>query len=301
MSTEKKFKPSRGMQFVFGGVAGMMATSIVQPVDLIKTRMQLSGEGKKSSVSTFSVAKNIIKQEGAKNLYKGLSAALFRQATYTTTRWGAYQTISDMLTVDDQPLPFLKKLFAGSMGGGIGAVVGTPAEVALIRMTSDGRLPVDQRRNYTNVFNALGRIIKEEGALTMWRGCQPTIIRAMVLNAAQLSVYSQAKQSLLATSMFNDNIWTHFVASLVSGFISTAVSIPIDITKTRIQTMKVVDGKPEYKGAVDCLTKIVRNEGVLSLWKGFTPYFFRLGPHTIFTFIFIEQMVKYYGLYKGKN
>ena len=42
--------------------------------------------------------------------------------------------------------------------GATGAFVGTPAEVALIRMTSDGNLPVDQRRNYTSVFNALGRL-----------------------------------------------------------------------------------------------------------------------------------------------
>ena len=74
-----------------------------------------------------------------------------------------------------------------------GAVVGTPAEVALIRMTSDMRRPVAERRNYTNVFNALGRIYAEEGLLKMWSGCTPTVTRAVILNAAQLSVYSQAK------------------------------------------------------------------------------------------------------------
>ena len=42
--------------------------------------------------------------------------------------------------------------------GGCGAFVGTPAEVALIRMTSDGSLPADKRRNYTSVFNALARL-----------------------------------------------------------------------------------------------------------------------------------------------
>ena len=39
--------------------------------------------------------------------------------------------------------------------------------------------------------------------------------------------------------------------------------------------MKVIDGKPEYKGAVDVIVKVVRNEGFFSLWKGFTPYYFR--------------------------
>ena len=66
-------------------------------------------------------------------------------------------------------------------------------------MTSDGNLPADQRRNYKNVFDALFRIFKEEGLFTLWRGAIPTMGRAMVVNAAQLASYSQAKQLILQT------------------------------------------------------------------------------------------------------
>jgi hypothetical protein len=41
--------------------------------------------------------------------------------------------------------------------------------------------------------------VKEEGVLTLWRGAVPTMGRAMVVNAAQLASYSQAKQFLLDT------------------------------------------------------------------------------------------------------
>jgi solute carrier family 25 (mitochondrial oxoglutarate transporter), member 11 len=54
--------------------------------------------------------------------------------------------------------------------------------------------------------------------------------------------------------------------------------------------MKIVNGVPEYKGAGDVLVKVVRNEGFFALWKGFTPYYARLGPHTVLTFIILEQM-----------
>ncbi len=74
-----------------------------------------------------------------------------------------------------------------------------PLQVALIRMTSDGNLPADQRRNYKSVFDALFRIVREEGLFTLWRGAIPTMGRAMVVNAAQLASYSQAKQGLLGT------------------------------------------------------------------------------------------------------
>ena len=45
----------------------------------------------------------------------------------------------------------------GMVAGCCGAFVGCPAEVALIRMTSDGNLPADQRRNYKSAFDALVR------------------------------------------------------------------------------------------------------------------------------------------------
>ena len=40
----------------------------------------------------------------------------------------------------------------------------------------------------------------------------------------------------------------------------------------------------------DVFLRVIRQEGVFSLWKGFTPYYFRLGPHTVLTFIFLEQL-----------
>ena len=63
------------------------------------------------------------------------------------------------------------------------------------------RLPTAERRGYTSVFDALSRIVSEEGLLTLWRGCGPTIARAMVVNAAQLASYSQAKQGLVSTGV----------------------------------------------------------------------------------------------------
>lgn len=87
-------------------------------------------------------------------------------------------------------------MFAGMCG----AFVGTPAEIALVRMTADGRLPDVEKRNYKNVFDALTRITKQEGILMLWRGAIPTMGRSMVVNGAQLASYSQAKEFLLNTS-----------------------------------------------------------------------------------------------------
>lgn len=296
MSAGKQKTIPNGFKFLFGGSAGMAATLFVQPLDLVKNRMQLSGEGggQKMYKNSFHAVSTILKNEGVVGIYTGLSAGLLRQASYTTTRLGVFNTLMDMASTEGKPPNFATKAVLGMTAGAVGAFVGTPAEISLIRMTSDGRLPPEQRRGYTSVFNALARIIREEGVLTLWRGCGPTVSRAVVVNAAQLASYSQAKQYLLSTSYFNDNIFCHFVASMISGLVTTIASMPVDIAKTRIQSMKVIDGKPEYKGALDVLSKTVRKEGIFSLWKGFTPYYFRLGPHTVLTFIFLEQLNQLY-------
>lgn len=288
----KKPGMPNSIRFLFGGLAGMSATIFVQPLDLIKNRMQLSGEGGKAKEHKTSLhaIRSVIQKEGLSGLYVGLSAGLLRQASYTTVRMGVYTTLFEKFSNAEKPPGFFTKAGLGMVAGAVGAFVGTPAEISLIRMTSDGRLPPSERRGYKNVFDALFRITKEEGVLTLWRGCVPTIGRAMVVNAAQLASYSQAKQLLLSTVYFSDNIMCHFVASMISGLITTAASMPVDIAKTRIQNMKIIDGKPEYKGALDVLGRVIRNEGFLSLWKGFTPYYARLGPHTVLTFIFLEQM-----------
>ncbi|EAW90389.1 solute carrier family 25 (mitochondrial carrier; oxoglutarate carrier), member 11, isoform CRA_a [Homo sapiens] len=315
----------KSVKFLFGGLAGMGATVFVQPLDLVKNRMQLSGEGAKTREykTSFHALTSILKAEGLRGIYTGywglrmegrlwvgssrpwpdmltplllrLSAGLLRQATYTTTRLGIYTVLFERLTgADGTPPGFLLKAVIGMTAGATGAFVGTPAEVALIRMTADGRLPADQRRGYKNVFNALIRITREEGVLTLWRGCIPTMARAVVVNAAQLASYSQSKQFLLDSGYFSDNILCHFCASMISGLVTTAASMPVDIAKTRIQNMRMIDGKPEYKNGLDVLFKVVRYEGFFSLWKGFTPYYARLGPHTVLTFIFLEQMNKAY-------
>ena len=177
MSDAKPATIPNGIKFLFGGSAGMFATCFVQPLDLVKNRMQVTKTAGGAKPSTFSVISGVIRNEGVSTLYNGLSAGLLRQATYTTTRLGIYTWLFETFSSEGNPPGFFLKAALGMSAGGCGAFVGTPAEVALIRMTSDGTLPVDQRRNYSSVFNALARISREEGITTLWTGATPTIAR----------------------------------------------------------------------------------------------------------------------------
>jgi len=280
-------------KFALGGLAGMSATLFVQPLDLVKNRMQLSGEGgtARAYKNSFHAITSIVKAEGITGIYTGLSAGLLRQATYTTSRMGIYASLLEKFSKDEKSLGFFTKAAIGIFSGGIAAFIGTPAEVALIRMTADGKLPPAEKRGYKNVFDALIRITKEESVATLWKGAGPTVARAMVVNGAQLASYSQAKEVIVKAGYLNEGIALHFCASMISGLLTTIASMPVDIVKTRVQKSS---GKTN---PVKIFMDVIKQEGFFSLWKGFTPYYARLGPHTVLTFIFLEQFNNLYKKY----
>ena len=121
---------------------------------------------------------------------------------------------------------FGEKMLCGMIGGACGAVVGNPAEITLIRTSADNRLPPEQRRGYTNCIQAIYRICKEEGVAMLWKGTSATVVRAMVLNAAQLGGYSQAKELYKDKwHLFkNDGLSLHIAASLTSGLFYDCIS-----------------------------------------------------------------------------
>ena len=229
------------LPFINGGLSGMAATSIIQPVDMIKVRIQLAGEGAAgvAKPTPISVARQIIASGNALTLYSGLSAGLLRQAVYTTARMGFFGTFMEQLHSrainEGRQITFGERAAAGLAAGGLGAIMGNPADLALIRMQSDGLKPLAQRANYTGVVNALTRIAKTEGVPALWNGAVPTVMRAMALNFGQLAFFSEAKVQF---RRFDGTLTTGqqaFAASAVAGFFASFFSLPFDFVKTRLQ------------------------------------------------------------------
>ncbi len=146
------------------------------------------------------------------------------------------------------------------------------------------------------------------GFVTHRKGSGPNIIRAMLMNTAQVASYDQSKQLLLQNSngLFKDDVVTHFTyerivchtcsASTIAAFIATVVCNPVDVVKTRVMnSRKDASGAAQYKNSMDCARKVFRcrknidhllfktliTEGPLAFYKGFWPFFARLAPHTI--------------------
>ena len=113
----------------------------------------------------ISLLSGMVAKDGVKSIYAGLSASLTRQCTYGTARMGIHRTMSDWLQERNggKPIDFGQKASAGIVGGALAVCIGTPFDVALVRMQADSMKEEALRRNYTGVGNALTRIVGEEG------------------------------------------------------------------------------------------------------------------------------------------
>jgi len=287
-------------------MAACFAQTIIQPIDMIKTRSQLAGEGKGKGfkASPIVVAKEVIKNGGFFKLYSGLSAGYMRQFTYGVGRLGTFRTLADYFQRKQDKelgyhtaLPFYYKMLCGLTAGGFGAVLGTPADVALVRMQTDSMLPADQRRNYSSGVSAIVHIVKEEGLTGMFAGCGPTVARAMAQNMMMLGCYEQAKDFYYTTSLGKSHK-ANLAASATSGFAACCVSLPFDFMKTRMQKQKKKpDGTWPYNSMLDVARKTIANEGIGGMYRGFTMYVMRIAPHSIITLSTLDFLVDTFKAY----
>jgi solute carrier family 25 oxoglutarate transporter 11 len=290
--------------FVIGGTSGCLATCVIQPIDMIKVQIQIKSEkyGRSANLSPFTIAREIVKERGFGYLYHGLSSALIRQITYTTTRMGIYKSLFNNYQQTHGSVNLLWKSIFGLTAGLIGSVVGNPADLILIRMQADSNLPVEQRRNYTGFFNAFSRIISEEGVPALWRGATPTIVRAMVLNFAMLGPFDEVKEKLNSWSGKKDTLSIRLTAAAVAGFLASFCSLPFDNIKTKLQKMKVdpVTKAYPYNGLIDAFSKSIKKEGVPGLWAGFPTFYTRIAPHVMITLILQDVFTEMWNKSKQK-
>ncbi|KAI0022833.1 mitochondrial carrier domain-containing protein [Xylariomycetidae sp. FL0641] len=284
------------LPFINGGISGMVATTCIQPVDMIKVRLQLAGEGVATGPkpTPFTIARDIVGQGRVRDLYTGLSAGLLRQAVYTTARLGFFDTFLKMLSrraADRQrQVGFGERAGAGLAAGGLAAFLGNPADLTLIRMQSDGLKPAAERQKYKGVADAMRHIVRREGVAALWAGAAPTVVRAMALNLGQLACFSEAKAQLRAHTAWSGTRQT-LTASAIAGFFASFLSLPFDFVKTRLQKQQPgPDGKLPYKSMSDCFAKVARQEGLLRFYRGFGTYYVRIAPHAMVTLIVVDYL-----------
>lgn len=204
-----------------------------------------------------------------------------------------YEELKEVFTTSFSTPSFPSLVAMASTSGFLGGVAGNPADVLNVRMQHDAALAPQDRRNYKHAIDGLVRMTREEGWRSLFRGVWPNSMRAVLMTASQLASYDGFKRVLLKNTSLEDSLTTHFTASFLAGFVATTICSPVDVIKTRVMSAK------ESKGLARLLADIYRAEGVSWMFRGWVPSFIRLGPHTVVTFLFLEQHKKVYRRLRG--
>ncbi|KAJ2701044.1 mitochondrial aspartate-glutamate transporter agc1 [Coemansia sp. IMI 203386] len=89
---------------------------------------------------------------------------------------------------------------------------------------------------------------------------------------------SQARPSRTVTQELLFQAY-NFAVGAVAGGIGAAVVYPIDLVKTRMQNQRAaVVGEMMYKNSMDCFRKVIRNEGIVGLYRGLGPQLVGVAP-----------------------
>lgn len=280
----------------------MAAATVTHPLDLTKVRLQTA---KVPGQNLGGMFVSIVRNEGFFAIYSGLSAALLRQGTYSTARFGAYDYLKTQAAQyyfgsrniepvnGEYPTPPSYILLPISMiAGAFGGIIGNPADIVNIRMQNDRTLPAARRRNYRNAIDGLIRIVREDkgGVKALYTGLVPNTLRGVLMTASQVVSYDEAKQWLVnILGMDPKSKSTHFSSSLIAGLVATTICSPVDVVKTRIMEGGTKHGE-KAQSAFSILKNAVKKEGPGFMFRGWIPSFIRLGPQTILTFIVLEQL-----------
>lgn len=229
-------------------------------------------------------------EEGVAALFSGLTPGLQRQFVFAGLRIGLYVPIRNLICGKLEPgqnPTLLQKIAAGMTTGALGITVANPTDVIKIRMQAQGQLPMDQRP-YKGSMDCYAKTIAEGGVPRLWVGLVPNIMRNSVINAAELASYDQYKQIALESLGMKDGLACHLSCAMGAGFTACIFGSPVDVLKTRI--MNRTPGETQSIPAL--VGSMVKNEGLLSFYKGFVANFMRLGSWNCVMFVTLEQVKK---------
>ncbi len=259
------------------GLTAVNVVTITHPIDVVKTRLQISKEHR--SLGAYNVIKNIYIKENITSFWKGISAAWLRELSYTTLRIGLYAPIKSAVGVNDKS-SFIMKFLAGSLSGAIGSTAGNPFDVLKTKMIAN------ESKSKNNIINVGTSLFKSNGLSGFYKGLQANVMRAMVLNGTTMACYDTFKLTIKNLNLIHNEFGIQSLAAFSSGFCVAITVTPFDVVRTRLMNQTIV----EYKGFTDCVIKLMKYEGFFSLYSGFFPIWSRLAPVTLLQLVIFEQL-----------
>ncbi|KAF2095010.1 mitochondrial carrier [Rhizodiscina lignyota] len=279
------------VESVAGFSAGVVATLVVHPFDILKTRLQLDQSTKAQWGSSWKILRKIVREEGnVTALYRGLWPNMIGNSVSWALYFLWYRNIKDFFQAQRGPggrLSSADYLLASGTSGILTAVCTNPIWVIKTRMISTGR---NTPGAYTGMWHGTKEIARTEGLRGFYRGLLPSLF-GVSHGAIQFMAYEQLK--LRRSAQINNaelSNWDYLTLSAVSKIFAGSITYPYQVVRSRLQTY---DAQIAYTSAGDVVTQVWRKEGIRGFYKGLVPNIVRVLPSTCVTFLVYEN-TKFY-------
>uniref|UniRef100_A0A6M2FA76 S-adenosylmethionine transporter n=1 Tax=Populus davidiana TaxID=266767 RepID=A0A6M2FA76_9ROSI len=230
---------------IAGGTAGVVVETALYPIDTIKTRLQAARGGGKIML---------------KGLYSGLAGNLAGVLPASALFVGVYEpTKQKLLKTFPENLSAVAHLTAGAVGGIAASLIRVPTEVVKQRM---------QTGQFTSAPDAVRLIVSKEGFKGFYAGYGSFLLRDLPFDAIQFCIYEQLRIGYRVAAKRELNDPENAAIGAFAGALTGAITTPLDVIKTRLM---VQGSANQYKGIVDCVSTVVREEGPTALLKGIGP------------------------------
>ncbi|CAI0428647.1 unnamed protein product [Linum tenue] len=151
---------------------------------------------------------------------------------------------------------------AGVIGGLAASFVRVPTEVVKTRM---------QMGQFSSAPNAVRLIVSKEGFKGLYAGYGSFLLRDLPFDAIQFCIYEQLRIGYKIAAQRDLNDAENAVIGAFAGAVTGAVTTPLDVIKTRLM---IQGSANQYKGVMDCVQTVIREEGPAALLKVSPPIYF---------------------------
>ena len=179
-----------------GVIARTVAVTTVCPIELIRTKLQSrTGYNFKD---IYTVVKTAVSQNGIFSLWRGLSPMLLRDVPFSIIFWLGYEDLKVKFTNEFAPsYQSLVPVAAGSISGGVAAVITTPLDVVKTHMQVElGEVNTGSqlRLGVGSITTVMRNIVQEFGLSGLLAGLTPRVAKVAPACAIMITSYETCKK-----------------------------------------------------------------------------------------------------------
>lgn len=268
-------------------VAGCTSRTAVAPLERLKILYQVqdfvavpNGNGGVGSPKKYGTVlaslRKIGAEEGFRGYFKGNGANCVRVFPYAALQFAVFERMKPILQDENQQLSPMKKLIGGSTAGVVSVLFTYPLDFVRARLTVQGGLSSTQ---YSGIMDALRGTYRTEGVRGMYRGVMPTIWGVAPYAGLNFMVFQSLRDKAPLDINGHPDMLYILGCGAVAGACGQTAAYPLDLLRRRFQMSSLrPEGGAAYKSTLSGLSAIVREEGVLGLYKGLLPNFIKVVP-----------------------